>query len=129
MEKWELTQQEIEKARQEYLSIVNTQPYTEVRRASQRVKQLRKRLARELSEGAIPCPDCGKLPIGMIQACMSDRQPDIRFEVGCAFCRDHSRRSHRAKGRTRELAVSNWNGGPSRWLPPRRAIVKHSSKG
>jgi antitoxin component YwqK of YwqJK toxin-antitoxin module len=76
-----------------------------------KIKALNLELQAILTEGAEPCPNCGKHPIGMHRV--------LCYEVGCDVCDPEIvakegydkgvRVSYSSQGRTKEEAVYNWN--------------------
>lgn len=78
------------------------------------IKKLREDLSAAIAEGALCCPKCGKLPMGM-------EQPD-GFEIGCISCgwfrhTDGTIRDHGARVASPlpKHAVEAWNEGPDFW--------------
>lgn len=76
------------------------------RAAADQVKKARGELAAALAPGALPCPKCGALPVGVLQEIDVKKQKMFAVEIGCVNCRHH-----RALGFSPELAADAWNTG------------------
>lgn len=68
------------------------------------IKALQQELIEAITEGALPCEDCGNPPIGLTQQGAISNMVFTYYEIGCSVCKDK-----RAQAQTREDAVSNWN--------------------
>lgn len=111
-------QSEFETARQAYQAISNTASREDRRAASDKVRELSKRLQLAIASGANPCPTCGSQAIGMTQPYKVRGVSHDGYEVGCPQCLDHA-----AFGVTPEAAVAAFNAGVESWRNPQRAAV------
>lgn len=106
-------------ARAHAQKIANTATAAENYAATEAVTKLQRELADQITDGALPCPLCGKPPVGL-------EHPLARgstFEIGCATptCvpfehEDGTKREVRARGGSSPShAVDSWNEGPDGW--------------
>lgn len=85
-----------------YRAMADTATQSELRKASDAVKECRKALSACITEGAEPCPDCKVLPHGMEQP----KGDSVEYEVGCLACGKSVR-----GGLLPKHAVEAWNEG------------------
>jgi hypothetical protein len=106
----------LEQAKAAYLEIAVTAPAPELRAATEKIKALQAEVSAIITEGASPCPSCGRPPHGM-------EQPGT-YEVGCTSCgffrhTDGTARDHSARGGMfPKHTVEAWNEGPDLWRQP-----------
>jgi hypothetical protein len=89
------------------------------RELSVAVEDLQKAISASITEGAMPCPKCKVMPLGMEHP---TGRGGVEFEIGCLTCKpfvhdDGTKRQCRTRGGSMaKHAVEAWNEGPDCWL-------------
>mgnify|MGYP001190334713 CR=1 FL=1 len=68
------------------------------------IKALQQELIKIITDGALPCEDCGNVPVGIAQQGAINNMIFTYYEIGCSVCN-----GKRAQAQSREDAVNNWN--------------------
>jgi uncharacterized coiled-coil protein SlyX len=110
MKKHEDIVKDLEVVLAEYRKSAETAPAPELRKLSDRIKQLREQMSDSISEGAKDCPGCGKRPHGMQRTVATLRTPEV-WEIGCLGCPPKGGVRFCARGTTRDQAIYAWNTG------------------
>ena len=99
---------EIQAVQAEYHEKANIASAAELRSLSSKMKALRQEASSLITDGAMPCPECGELPHGMFRE--RGRGMSI-YEIGCLNCKnpDDESQALRAVGTTQKSTVFSWN--------------------
>ena len=73
--------------------------------ASEAVQSARAALASAVADGAVACPGCGGMPVGIVQPVAVKHKVFNAYEIGCLSCAGRKV----SAPLSRELAVQMWN--------------------